>query len=130
MILSVQILASGSYDDSIKLYVDDPSDDWFDFATLEGHTSTVWSLAFSPCGKYLASASDDVTVRIWATDGPTASKGPWQCVHILRGHTRAVYSVSWSPGDRKTVGVVGWLASTGRDGVINVWEIGVSLFHQ
>jgi len=36
-----QILASASYDDTIKLYIDDPSDDWFAFATLTDHTSTV-----------------------------------------------------------------------------------------
>src|SRR6202011_5594199 len=47
-----EILASASYDDSIKLYIDDPSDDWFCFATLTGHTSTVWSICFAPSGNY------------------------------------------------------------------------------
>jgi hypothetical protein len=36
-------------------------------ARLHGHTTYVWSLAFSPDGATLASGSGDFTVRLWDT---------------------------------------------------------------
>ncbi|RDB18626.1 putative cytosolic iron-sulfur protein assembly protein 1 [Hypsizygus marmoreus] len=116
-----EILASASYDDTIKLYIDDPSDDWFCFTTLTGHTSTVWSVAWSPNGEYLASASDDRTVRIWKH----VQESQWECVLVLAGHERSVYSVTWGigKGKGKEEGGLGWVASTGGDGTIRVWEL-------
>jgi WD40 repeat protein len=116
-----EILASASYDDSIKLYIDDPSEDWFCFTTLTGHTSTVWSICFAPSGNYLASASDDSTVRIWKR----VSEHQWECVSVLEGHERSVYSVSWGTGKGVVDGGLGWVASTGSDGRLNVWELSV-----
>jgi hypothetical protein len=36
-------------------------------AQLQGHTSYVWSLAWSPDGSTLASGSGDFTIRLWDT---------------------------------------------------------------
>lgn len=115
-----QILASASYDDTIKLYIDDPSEDWYCFSTLSGHKSTVWSLAWSPRGSYLASASDDLTIRIWKR----VEEHMWKQVMELNGHERSIYSISWGAG-KATSESLGWLATTGGDGKINVWEITV-----
>jgi len=114
-----EILASASYDDTIKLYIDDPDEDWFCFATLSGHAGTVWSLAWAPRGDYLASSSDDLTIRIWRR----TAKHAWEFAHQLKGHTRSIYSISWGTGKGDDLG---WIASTGSDGKINVWEISES----
>lgn len=72
--LCPQLLASASYDDTVKLYREE-EDDWVCYATLEGHESTVWSLAFDPSGQRLASCSDDRTVRIWRQYLPGNEQG-------------------------------------------------------
>lgn len=46
--------------------------------TLEGHDEDVKFIAFSPCGRYISTASSDVTVRIW--DVLTG-----KCLYILPG---------------------------------------------
>lgn len=114
-----QILASASYDDTIKLYLDDPTEDWYCFATLTGHESTVWSLAFSPDGRFLASSSDDLTVRIWEH----LQGNKWECAAVLEGHERSIYSVSWGKGKATREGSLGWLASTGSDGLVLIHEL-------
>lgn len=129
-----QILASASYDDTVKLYLDDPSDDWFCAATLTGHSSTVWSLAWEPeQGQYLASSSDDHTIRIWRRL-PAQGELKFECIAVLEGHDRSVLSISWSKTSPLTKGTqdgqrsLGRIASTGGDGAILVWALMVSLY--
>ena len=77
-------------------------------ATLEGHTDNVWSVAFSPNGKMLASASWDQTVRLWNVKTE-------RLLHTLRGHTNDIMSVTFSR-DSQT------LASADWDGRIHLWN--------
>ncbi len=77
-------------------------------ATLEGHTNFVWSVAFSPNGKMLASASWDRTVRIWNVN-------TGRLLHTLTGHTNDIMSVAFSSGGNT-------LVSASWDGTIRLWN--------
>lgn len=125
------ILASCSYDDTIKLYMNDPMDDWYDFATLAAHTSTVWDVAWSPCGRLLASVSDDRSIRIWRAKDHNLRE--WESALIIEGaHDRTVFSVSWGRSPiHNTVHASdgrGWLATTGSDGHVKVWDVKVGIW--
>src|SRR5262249_34166687 len=57
---------------------------------LRGHQGTVYSVAFSPDGKRVASVGQDSTVRLWDPDRGTE-------IHCFRGHTDIVWTVVFSP---------------------------------
>lgn len=106
--------------------MDDPADDWYCFATLKGHTSTVWCATFSPCGKYLASCSDDESIIIWQPTGDDGGLiGEWKEICRLAGHTGPVFSISWTAAKHINKDGVTLLASGGADGSIYLWEIQV-----
>ena len=76
--------------------------------TLKGHSSYLNSVCWSPDGKYLASGSDDNTVKIW-----DAKSG--ECIKTLPGHSVSVSSVCWSPDGK-------YLASGAADRTIKIWD--------
>lgn len=76
--------------------------------SLRGHRGRVFSLAFSPDGQTLASASFDGTVRLWNIDEPLTSPT------ILTGHQDGVRSVSFSADGQ-------WLATADDNLLLNLW---------
>ncbi|KAL7763957.1 hypothetical protein ACKLNR_005102 [Fusarium oxysporum f. sp. zingiberi] len=77
--------------------------------TLEGHSSYVASVVFSPDSKKVASGSNDKTIRIW--DVKTG-----KCERELKGHSRWVRSVVFSPDSKK-------VASGSNDKTIRIWDV-------
>jgi WD40 repeat protein len=74
-----------------------------------GHSSSVYSVSFSPDGKYLASGSGDKTVKLWSLELQKE-------VATLQGHSREVYSVAFSPDSK-------YLASGSEYRTVKLWSL-------
>ncbi|MCC3600631.1 MULTISPECIES: NACHT domain-containing protein [unclassified Microcoleus] len=99
------VLASGGADRTIRLWSIESESC---LAILQGHQTTIRTLAWQPHGHILASG-DDRQIRLW----DTRTK---ECCQILQGHSNWVMFVAWSPDGQI-------LASASLDGTVRVWDI-------
>ncbi|XP_026863401.2 WD repeat-containing protein 6 [Electrophorus electricus] len=86
---------------------------------LLGHSGVIFSLCYLQSSGWLASASDDRSVRMWHVgrlggDGGCGEDSP-TCLRVLYGHQARVFCVRLTPGR---------VFSAGEDGSCLLWEWG------
>lgn len=98
--------------------------------TLEGHTAGLSDIAWSTDSVFLASASDDTTIRIWNIDlvyvpyyaecsVAECTKGT--SIKILKGHSAYVFCLNYNPASNL-------LVSGGYDETVRIWDVSRGLF--
>ena len=80
------------------------------------HKGDIWTFAFSPDRKILASGSDDMTIRLW--DAITGNE-----LLTLPTYTNQVFAVAFSPDGKILAGGSVYDSQLGRSDLIRLWEI-------
>jgi transducin (beta)-like 1 len=112
-------LASCSDDMTAKIWSPD-SDQYVQ--EIRGHELQIYTLQWAP---YVESSGPDASPRILATGSFDATIRIWDalrgtCLHVLKNHTEAVYSISFSPDARL-------LCSGSFDEMLNIWDAKVCI---
>lgn len=93
---------------------------------LKGHLGSIFSVHFSPCGQYIASTSDDRTVRLFQMQ-PAMDKldMQWQLIWSGWGHTARVFDVSFAYPSFNCGEIISshpMLVSSGEDSTVRLWS--------
>lgn len=144
---SSDVLASASYDNTVRIWREDGDGEWVCVAVLEGHEGTVWGIEWEPrprndCFPRLLTYSADGTLRIWTLreesdddDDGTGFGGAGRSAlggipNTMRRSLREEWTctaVLPSAHDRDIYSVAwskhsGLVASTGRDGKVALYK--------
>jgi WD40 repeat protein len=79
---------------------------------LRGHTEAITRAVISADSHWLATASDDTTVRLWDLHSTDVSRA----VQVLRSHAKRVAACAFSPDSH-------WLVTTSEEGTVQLWDI-------
>jgi len=84
---------------------------------LEGHEETVWSVAITPDGERVISASWDNTLKVWDLKTRT-------CSITCKGHKGKINCVTVTPDGKQVV-------SGSSDNTLKVWDLasGINMLH-
>jgi transducin (beta)-like 1 len=105
------ILASASFDSTIRLWDVERGEC---IHTLSKHTEPVYSVSFSPDGRYLATGSFDKCVNIW-------NIATGDLVHFYRG-SGGIFEVCWNyRGDK--------VGASAADGTVNIFANNFNFKH-
>ncbi|MFN6525412.1 NACHT and WD repeat domain-containing protein [Nostoc sp. ChiSLP03a] len=114
--LVTAVKLTGESQDKLIKVPDSVSSILFDFLQkpverniLIGHKQNVTSVTFSPDGNYIASSSEDKTVRLWNLDGYPVGKP-------FRGHDDYVNAVNFSPDGR-------YIVTGSSDKTVRLWNL-------
>jgi len=77
---------------------------------MEGHHGDIFSIAFSPDGKQIASGSGDKTIQLWnVATGATIGQ-------LMEGHNDVIQCIAFSPDGKQ-------IASSSMDETIQLWNV-------
>lgn len=116
----VRRFVTGGCDNLLKIWIYDGATQTYtlEHEPLSGHTDWVRDVAWSPSllqKSYIASASQDKTVRIWTSDPST--NGQWACKTL--NFDSPVWRVSWSLSGNV-------LAASSADNRVTLWKENLS----
>lgn len=78
-------------------------------ARLQGHTNSVFSAVYSPCGNYLLTGSRDAHLRIWH------AQAGYALVQSIVAHMYTINHIAYSPDGT-------WFATCSKDKSVKLWE--------
>lgn len=98
-----------SCSDDFTLFLWSPSLSINSISRMTGHQQLITQVLFSPDGHFIASASNDKSVKLWE-----GFNGQFLC--SFRSHVGAVYQITWSPDSRM-------VASASKDSTVKIWSV-------